>query len=112
VSSRLRLLHEWTAQLGVLVPGARITRVRVLALLSLGMILAGTGRITQVAAALPLGVRVPSTERRLRRFLANPAVDQPTLWWPLLPGLLARWAGREVTLVFDPTPYRGDFTVL
>lgn len=112
MSSRLRLLHAWTAQVGGLLPGARITRVRVLALLSLGMLLAGTSRITQVAAALPLGVRVPSTERRLRRFLANPAVDQATLWWPLLPVLLARWAGREVTLVFDPTPYRGDFTVL
>lgn len=112
MSSRLRLLHEWTAQMGALLPQARITRVRVLALLSLGMILAGTGRITQVAAALPLGVRVPSSERRLRRFLANPAVDQATLWWPLLPVLLARWAGRAVTLVFDPTPYRGDFTVL
>lgn len=112
MSSRWRLLHEWTAQLGGLLPQARVTRVRVLALLSLGMILAGTSRITQVAAALPLGVCVPSSERRLRRFLANPAVDQATLWWPLLPVLLARWAGREVTLVFDPMPYRGDFTVL
>jgi hypothetical protein len=108
----LRLLHEWTEQVRMLLPQERITRVRVLALLSLGMILAGTGRITQVAAALPLGVRVPSTERRLRRFLANTAISQQTMWWPLLPQVLARWAGREVTLVFDPTPYRGDFTVL
>lgn len=112
MSSRLRLLHEWTAQVRALLPQARVTRVRGLALLSLGMVLAGTVRITQVAAALPLAVRVPSTERRLRRFLDNDAVSQQTLWWPLLPQLLARWAGREITLVFDPTPYRGDFTVL
>jgi hypothetical protein len=76
------------------------------------MLWAGTVRVNQVAAALPLAVRVPSRERRLRRFLANPAVSQSTLWWPLLPWLLARFAGQEVLLVFDPTPYRGAWTVL
>jgi hypothetical protein len=112
VSSRWRLLHEWTNQLHALLPGERITRVRVLALFALGMLWAGTVRVNQVAAALPLGVRVPSTERRLRRFLDNAAVSVQTLWRPLLPTLLARWAGQEITLVFDPTPYRGRFTVL
>jgi hypothetical protein len=73
---------------------------------------AGTVRLNQVAAALPLGVRVPSTERRLGRFLANPAVDVATLWQPLLPVLLAPWAGQEVTLVFDPTPLGATWTVL
>jgi hypothetical protein len=69
-------------------PAERITRIRVVALLSLGMLWAGTVRINQVAAALPLGVRVPSTERRLRRFLANAAVSPQRPWWPLLPVLL------------------------
>ena len=36
----------------------------------------------------------------------------PTLWRPLLPILLRRWAGQEVVLVFDPTPHRADWTVL
>jgi hypothetical protein len=112
VSSRLRLLHEWTAQVRTLVPEERLTRVRVLALLSLGMIWAGTVRLNQIAATLPLGARVPSTERRLRRFVDNAAVSQATLWWPLLPAMVRRWAGTEVLLVFDPTPYRGSFTVL
>lgn len=112
MSSRLRLLHEWTQQVREVLPGERITRVRVLALLSLGMLWAGTVRLNQVADALPLGARVPSRERRLRRFLDNAAVSQPRLWWPLLPWLLGRFAGREVLLVFDPTPYRGRFTVL
>jgi hypothetical protein len=112
VSSRIRLLHEWTAQVRTLLPEARITRVRGLALLSLGIIWAGTVRLNQVATALPLAVRVPSSERRLRRFVDNEAVSQATLWWPLLPVVLRRWAGTEVTLVFDPTPYRGSFTVL
>lgn len=112
MSAQLRLLHAWTAQVDALVPEVRVTRVRVLALFAVGMIWAGTVRLHRVAAAVPLAVRVPSTERRLRRFLANPAVTVATCWHPLLPRLLARWAGQEVVLVFDPTPYRADWTVL
>jgi hypothetical protein len=112
VSSRMRLLHEWIAQLHALLPEERITRCRALALFALGMGWAGTVRVNRIAAALPLGVRVLSTERRLRRFLANPAVSVETLWRPLLPALLRRWAGHEVTLVFDPTPLGAAWTVL
>src|SRR5215207_4928901 len=43
---------------------------------------------------------------------ANPQVTVETLWRPLLPVLLRRWAGHEVVLVFDPTPHRADWTVL
>jgi hypothetical protein len=91
-------------QVEALLPGVRVTQARVLALFALGMLWAGTVRLNQVAAALPLGVRVPSTERRLGRFLANPAVSGERLWRPLLPSLLAPWAGQEATLVCDPTP--------
>lgn len=112
MSSRLEVLHEWMRQVEALLPEARVTRCRVLALFAVGMVWAGTVRVNQVAAALPLGVRVPSTERRLRRFLANPHVTVDTLWQPLLPILLRRWAGHAVVLVFDPTPYRANWTVL
>jgi hypothetical protein len=108
----LGLLHAWTRQVDALLPAVRVTRVGVLALFALGMIWAETVRVYRVAAALPLPARVPSTERRLRRFLANPGVRVETLWQPLLPVLLRRWAGQEVVLVFDPTPYRGAWTVL
>jgi hypothetical protein len=111
VSARLRLLHAWMAQVEALVPHERVTRVRVLALFAVGMSWAGTVRVHRAATALPLAVRVPSIERRLRRFLANPAVTVETLWRPLLPHLLRRWAGQEVVLVCDPTPYRTDWTV-
>jgi hypothetical protein len=89
-----------------------MTRVRVLALFSLSMIWAGTVRLNHAAAALPLGVQVSSTERRLRRFLANRFVTAAALWEPLLPALLRAWASREVTLVFDPTPLGTRWTVL
>lgn len=112
MSSRLAVLHDWTAQVMRLLPDERVTRCRVLALFALGMIWAGTVRLNQVAAALPLAVRDPSSERRLGRFLANPAVSVDRLWRPLVPQLLAGWAGQEVTLVFDPTPLGTRWTVL
>jgi len=99
-------------QVAQLLPGVRVTRTQVLALFALGMSEAGTVRLNQVAAALPLGVRVPSTERRLSRFLANPAVSVATMWQPVLPALRAPWAGQEVTLVFDPTPLGPRWTML
>ena len=112
MSRRLGLLHEWTNQLQQVLPDERITRIRVLALFTLGMIWAGTVRLNHSAAALPLGVQVSSTERRLRRFLRNRVVSMATLWEPLLPALLRPWAGQAVTLVFDPTPLGRDWTVL
>jgi hypothetical protein len=106
------LLQTWTDQLQSLLPQERLSRLRTLAVFSLGMMGAETVRLHRVAAALPLPARVPSTERRLQRFLANDRVEVVTLWQPLLPHLLAGWAGREATLVFDPTPCGTTGTIL
>jgi hypothetical protein len=95
-----------------LLPAARVTRSRVLALLALGILWSGSLTLLRVAATLPLAACDPSIERRLRRFLANRAVTVETLWVPLLPHLLAGLGQRDLLLVFDPTPYRGDATIL
>ena len=112
MATSLPLLQTWTDQLGALLPQERRSRVRALAVFSLGMMQAQTVRLHRVATALPLPATVPSTERRLQRFLANEQVQVATLWQPLLPHLLAGWAGREATLVFDPTPYGSTGTIL
>lgn len=112
MSSRGRLLHAWTRQVEAVLPEARVTRVRVLALFAAGIVWANTVTLGKVAAALPLGATDPSTERRLQRFVTNPGVSIATLWQPLLPVLLATLGRRELVLVFDPTPYRADATIL
>ena len=112
MSSRVRVLHAWLRQVEGLLPEARVTRVRVLALFAAGIVWATSVTLLQVAAKLPVAATDPSVERRLRRFLANPAVTRETLWHPLLPVLLRGLGGREVLLVFDPTPYRTDATLL
>lgn len=112
MSSRHRLLHDWTAQLTLLLPEARVTRVRGLALFALGLMLAGRITLLRIAAALPRGVADLSTERQLRRWLANDAVEVTALAQPLRRALLAGRAGTEIVLVFDPTPHRSWATIL
>lgn len=112
MSARVRLLHEWMRQVEALLPEVRVTRARVLALFAAGILWANAVTLLKVAAKVPLPAADSSLERRLRRFLANPQVTVAALWEPLLPALLRGLGQREVVLVFDPTPFRGDATLL
>lgn len=112
MQTRLQLLHSWTAQLQALLPDVRITRVRGLALFSLGLLWAGTITLGTIAATLPLPAADPSLERRLRRWLANPGILVADLWPPLVRALLASRGGQELLLVFDPTPQNNQATIL
>jgi DDE family transposase len=112
MQTRLELLHRWTTQLQQVLPAMRVTRVRVLALLSLGLIWAESASLPRIAAALPLPVQDLSTDRRLRRWLANRRVGVTPTWQRVLGALLARLGQRELLLVFDPTPCGQWQTVL
>ena len=112
MSSRVRLLHEWMRQVEGVLPEVRVTRARGLALFAAGILWANSVTLLKVAAKLPVGASDPSLERRLRRFLANPQVTVEALWRPLLPALLRGLGQQQVVLVFDPTPYRDDATIL
>lgn len=103
MQTRLQLLHSWTTQLQTLLPTVRVTRVRVLALFSLALCWTTSTALNHLAAHLPVPATDPSTERRLRRWLANPHVVVHDLWTPLLRAFLARHHGQDLTLVFDPT---------
>lgn len=112
MQTRLELLHTWTVHLQQLLPAMRVTRVRVLALLTLGLIWAESTSLPRIAAAVPLSVHDLSTERRFRRWIANRQVAVTPTWQVLLGALLARLGQREIILVFDPTPYDRRQTLL
>ena len=113
MQTQLRLLHTWQAELDRLLPDIRATRRHGFAVLVAGLLWAGTVSLPRIAESLvPLGAKVPSIERRLRRWLANPAVEPEALWRPLLPPLLARWAGPHPRLVLDPTDLPGRHRLL
>jgi hypothetical protein len=84
----------------------------VLALLTLGLIWAESTSLPRIAAALPVAAQDLSTERRLRRWVANHQVAVTPCWQRLLGALLARHGQREVLVVFDPTPYDDRQTLL
>jgi hypothetical protein len=112
VSRRVKVLHAWMRQVEALLPEARVTRSRVLALFAAGIVWANAVTLLKVAAALPLPASDPSTERHLKRFVTNPHVTVETLWCPLLPLLLRSLGKRALVVVFDPTPYRDEATIL
>lgn len=112
MSSRPAIVQRFTAQLRTLLPDVRVTRVRPLALLVLGLLWAESVALPRIAAEVPGVATDPSTERRLRRWLANPQVKVGTLWRALLPTLLAPLLGRKVILVFDPTPFTTRASIL
>ena len=110
--TRCQVLHDWTRHLHRVLPGVHAARTTTLAVFALGILWSGRVSLLAVAAALPLPARHLSSERRFRRFLANPRVQVATLWPPLLTALLAGLGGGEATFVFDPTPYQDGATLL
>ena len=69
--------HVWEAALAELCPGVRATRRRNWLRLALGIVLAGSCAVGRAAGALP--GEPASGERRLRRWLANAAVEPAAL---------------------------------
>lgn len=112
MTAHTRLLHAWTAQLVALLPEERVTRVRPLAALMLGIAWARSVALLRVAAQLPRAVRDASSERWLRRWLDNDAVEVAAIWAALRPLLLADRADQAVTLVLDLTPHGRRWTAL
>lgn len=110
--SRLQLWHTFSAQLHDLLPDIHKTRVRTLALFTLGVLWAEAVALPRVARTLPVRAKWSSLERRLARFVANPKVDPDAIWTALLPTLLAERAGQSIEIVFDPTPHQERFTIL
>jgi hypothetical protein len=110
--SRLQLWHSFAAQLHDLLPTVHRTRVRTLALFTLGLLWAEAVALPRVARTLPLAAKWTSLERRLARFVANPKIDPDAIWTVLLPQLLAGRTGQALEVVFDPTPHQERFTLL
>lgn len=110
--TRLQLLQSWQQQLAAITAGIRVTQANALATLAFGMLLAGSVALPRAAAVVPGPACVESVSRRFRRFLSNRTIAVATLWPPMRRALLAPFAGQELTLVFDPTPFGAHATVL
>lgn len=71
----LTLLYSWMTQIHQMFPPLTKWQAVGLALFSYGIVLARHCQISKVAEELGRVGRIPSVERRLRRWLANPQID-------------------------------------
>jgi hypothetical protein len=103
MSNNLVLYSTICKRMRQLLPQQRITRLRNLALLMIGLVLARSVHLDHVSNRLPLPGKLPSLSNRLRRFLSNPRLRLRCCLEPVARRLLARFRQAEITLLLDTT---------
>lgn len=112
MSAQQQVLQRMTNRLTEVLVGMHRARVASFVRLVVGVILAQQVSLPRVAEALGLGRKTGTTERQLRRLVANPKLVVEEVWQGVRPALLADWAHREVVLVLDATPHGKTRSVL
>ena len=100
-----QLYHTWIQRLGALRPGQRITQVRNMTWLIIGIYQSRAVHLSRVAGEIPSPAKLLSTTRRLSRLLANPAIRVREWYAPIAQQWLtaqARHSG-EIRLLVDGT---------
>lgn len=104
MANNLQRYHKTVELLCQWLPGERITRVRNLALLLIGLQQARGIHLSQIVNCWPSVVgKVPSLVNRLRRFLSNEHVEVRRWYEPLARHLLNQCQGRPLHLIIDCT---------
>jgi Transposase DDE domain len=99
----MEMVRQWRATVKDLLCSLHGHQINALAVLSWAMAVAGHCHSGRVAAMMP-GMALPaSRQRRLERFLANPAVDAAGVMDQLAKSLLGGFAGCNIILILDET---------
>lgn len=111
--SATQLYDTWFRHLRKLWPDERLTRVRNLTWLIVGLALSRSAHLSQIAAKLPLRVTLLATVQRLSRFLQNPAFRVRQWYRPVAQDLLAEAArSGPVRLIIDGSKVGGGHQLL
>jgi hypothetical protein len=95
------LYHIFSQMLTRLRPGERVTRIRNLSWLLVGLYESRSVHLSKVADKIPGRACLPSVTRRMRRLLDNPAI-RPRAWYePVARGIIQRLADGEIRLIVD-----------
>lgn len=99
------LYHKVFAQVYQLWPQERLTRQRLVSWFLVGLLCGRSVHLSRIAGHIPGSACLPSSVRRLSRFLANPALRVRPLYAPLVQDLLQAAAQQvgELRLVVDGT---------
>ena len=100
-----RLYHTWFNRIKQLRPGERVTRLRNLAWLLVGICNSKSVHLSKVALKIPGAAKSLSITRRLSRFLDNPAIRVREWYAPIARNLLRAMADTvgEIRLIADGT---------
>ncbi len=113
MTNNLHLYHKTVAQLCQWLPGERITRLRNMALLLVGLTQARGIHLSQIVNSWPeLRSQLPSLVNRLGRFLRNPHVEVRRWYEPLAKVLVNQCQGRPLRLIIDCTKVGFNFRML
>lgn len=101
----LRLYKRILTHMQRFLPTERITRLRNLSLLMMGLFLARKVHLSHIVRKWPLQARLPSLTNRLNRFLNNPRLDPIRFYRPIARLLIERLeaANAPLRLIFDVT---------
>jgi hypothetical protein len=99
------LYHTWIMRIRQLQPMERITRIRNLAWLIVGIHQSRSVYLSRIAGKIPGKAKLLSFIQRLSRLLANPAIDVRAWYEPIARSWLASQAGhlQQVRLIVDGT---------
>lgn len=113
MTNNLQLYHKTVNQLCQWLPDERITRLRNMALLLVGLQLGRGIHLSQIVNQWPDVVgKLPSLVNRLGRFLRNPRVEVRTWYEPLAKHLINQFNGRPLRLIIDCTKVGLHFRML
>jgi hypothetical protein len=82
-------------------PRERITRIRNMAYLLVGLLESRSVHLSKIAGKIPGQAFLPSVTRRLSRFLDNPAIRVREWYKPVAKAIIHRIAQNEIHLIID-----------
>lgn len=101
--TNLQIYHKALGQLCQWLPQERITRLRNMAYLIMGLQLSGAIHLSWIVRKWPIPGKIPSLTNRLNRFLNNERVVVRDWYHPLAQQLVNCFVGKEIRLIIDCT---------
>ena len=101
--NHLPLYHKVKERFRQWLPKERITRIRNMTLLVVGLYQSKAIHLSKIVRTWPLGGKDPSLVNRLWRFLDNPRVDVRDWYHPLAEQIVQSFAGRRMFIPVDTT---------
>lgn len=101
--NNLQLYHKVLGQLCKWLDDERITRLRNLALLIIGLSVGHSIHLSYIVSEWPVPGKKKSLVNRLHRFLVNQLVSPTAYYQPLAERLLKAFAGERLRLIIDAT---------